>query len=518
MEKCLVFTFVLFIQCTVLNAQDGILDNSFDSDGIVTMDINSSNDVMKSIITQPDGKIIVAGYTSDMISDQFCVVRFNSDGSLDNSFGLNGVVTTPFPFTSVASDMALQANGKIIVAGHTWSGTQNNFALARYNADGSLDVSFGNSGLISTSIISSSAIAKVLEIQNDGKIIVGGTVMDSPPDGSSLAIVRYNQNGTLDNTFGIGGVSTTDVAPGFGLTALDIINDLIIQLDGKMVVCGNSGPDGVLLRYNTDGSLDSSFGLNGVVIENFSASGMTVLNGVDIQQGGKIVAVGFVTGMNGFSDMIVTRYITDGSLDTSFGSLGLLTESLSPSQDGAQDICLQQDGKILVAGNIADSIYNFGLVRYHPDGSTDSTFGSNGVAKTAINAESSYLHAIAIQTDGKILATGSIGADPTDLAIVRYSSTVLSVKNSEIEFENVMLYPNPTLGPLNISFIPKQAGGVSLKLFDCQGRLLEEKLYRNAVEGEKKVETLRLESYSTGVYFISIISSNTQRTFKVIKK
>ncbi|MFK8038128.1 MAG: T9SS type A sorting domain-containing protein [Crocinitomicaceae bacterium] len=518
MKNCVLFVLVLLIHSSALYAQDGVLDNSFDSDGIVTMDISNSNDVMKSIITQPDGKIIVAGYTSDMVIDNFCVARFHSNGTIDNSFGVNGIVVTAFPSTSLASEVALQNDGKIIAVGHTWEGSVNNFALARYNSDGSLDASFGNSGIISTSLFGNNAFAKTLKVQNDGKIIVGGMVFDSPPDGSSLAIVRYNQDGTLDNTFGGGGISTTDVTPGFGLTALDILNDLAIQQNGKVVVCGISGPDGVILRYNSDGNLDLSFGLNGIKTHNFSTGGMSVFNGIDLQQDGKIITVGFSSGMNGISDLLVIRSNINGDLDNTFGNMGIIFTPLSAEADGAEDVLVQQDGKILVGGNVSNSIYKFALTRYDTDGNPDLTFGTNGLVQTEVNSESSYLNAITIQTDGKILATGTTGSTNSDITIIRYSSSILSSSNPIPLFENASIYPNPTSDNVSITFMSKQEGVISIKLFDMSGRLLLEKNYPSLIPGIKNTKTLQLEVYSEGIYFIGISTSNTSRIFKVVKK
>jgi uncharacterized delta-60 repeat protein len=311
----------------------------------------------------------------------------------------------------------------------------------RYLADGTLDTSFGDLGTAFSSFPISGAVAKRLKIQNNGKLIIGGLVMDSPPDGTSIYISRYNQDGSLDDTFGTGGITTTDIGLGSGLNGLDMLSDFVIQQNGKIVATGASGPNAVILRYNSDGTLDSSFGLNGIISQNFSETGNSIFNGVDVQGDGKVVAVGFATSETGFSDFLVTRYSTSGNLDVAFGNLGILVTPLSAEQDVAHDVIVQSDNKILVGGVLKNSIFRFAMTRYDSDGNPDITFGNNGIVETTIDSSFNYLSAIAIQSDGKILATGSVGANFSDVAVVRYSSSIVSIIDQLSAFENVSIFP-----------------------------------------------------------------------------
>lgn len=210
--KVFILNLISVLCFSTLSAQFGLLDPSFGSGGVVTMDINNSNDVMKSIVVQADGKIIVAGYSSNVSSDRFCLVRLNADGSKDYSFGANGVVLTDFPYTSVVSDIALQSDGKIVAAGHTWNGTENAFAIARHHSDGALDISFGNAGKVVADFPGKNAVARALKIQNDGKIILAGQVYTLNNDWDEFAIARLNNDGSPDLTFGINGRVTTSFA------------------------------------------------------------------------------------------------------------------------------------------------------------------------------------------------------------------------------------------------------------------------------------------------------------------
>lgn len=282
--KSVFLTFASVAMLTVSHAQDGILDNAFHLDGMVTIAVeNSTNDVARAIAVQPDGKILLGGHSTQGNVDNFCLIRLNSDGYLDADFGTNGVVVvTSFPYTSVGYDIALQPDGKIIIAGSAWVASKTNFALARYDEDGELDISFGNAGIISTPF-EYSAYVTSLKVQPDGKILAGGTVNNSMTDGSAFALARYTSGGVLDAAFGADGIVTTDVAVGSGLSALDRINDLEILANGKIIAAGFSGANATLVKYNSDGSLDGGFGELGVETRNFSVGGNSFFNDLAIQ-------------------------------------------------------------------------------------------------------------------------------------------------------------------------------------------------------------------------------------------
>ena len=185
---------VVFTLCCAVNTygQDGFLDPTFGIGGIVTTDIDDSNDVANDLIIQPDGKIIASGYTSNGVIDFFCLIRYNINGTLDTFFGEAGKVVTTFPSTSVGTTMALQQDGKIVVAGQTWTGTVNTFALARYLEDGTLDASFGNAGIVTTTFANKNSVGHSVLIQNDGKIVLGGHTFVLENDNDDFALARYH--------------------------------------------------------------------------------------------------------------------------------------------------------------------------------------------------------------------------------------------------------------------------------------------------------------------------------------
>jgi len=331
---------------------DGSLDTSFGTDGKVTTDFFGRYDGVMGIALQPDGKIVVAGSAEDP-SDVFALARYNIDGSLDTSFGVNGKIFTDiFGF---ARDLAIQLDGKIVVIGTNDS----DFVVARYTTDGSLDTSFDTDGTATTDFFGESDCSYSVVLQPDGKIVVAG--YSSNGTNNDFALARYNIDGSLDASFGIDGKVTTDFGAG------DFGRSVVLQPDGKIIVVGNSSSDFALARYNSDGSLDTNFGTDGKVITDFSGGDQVGFDTV-LQIDGKIVVVGVSS-----SDFALARYNSDGSLDTTFGTDGKVTTDFSGGGDVSYSVVLQPDGKIILSGHTNNS-GDFALARYTTDGNLDTTF------------------------------------------------------------------------------------------------------------------------------------------------
>ncbi|MFN9912689.1 MAG: delta-60 repeat domain-containing protein, partial [Pirellulaceae bacterium] len=299
-------------------------------DGIVMTLIGTGADQGLSVAVQPDGKVLVGGYARIGTTDDFALVRYNADGSLDSSFGTGGMVTTAIGTgTDWAQSLTIQPDGKIVVGGYSLIGGNWDFALVRYNANGTLDTSFGTGGMVMTAFGTSADQGYSVTIQPDGKIVVGGYA--SIGSNNDFALVRYNADGTLDTSFGIGGMVTTAI-----VTGTDQGRSVTIQPDGKLVVAGwasnGSNNDFALVRYNANGTLDTSFGTGGKVTTPVGTSTDTGLS-VTIQPDGKIVVAGYVT--FGFSniDFALVRYNADGSRDTTFGTGGKVTTAVGTGYD-----------------------------------------------------------------------------------------------------------------------------------------------------------------------------------------
>ena len=358
---------------------DGSLDTSFGGgDGIVITAISPYNDQACSITLQSDGKILLGGRSYNGSRYDFALVRYNSDGSLDTSFGGgDGIVTTDIASShDYAYSMTLQSDGKILLGGYNWSGTDYDFALARYNSDGTLDTSFGGGdGIVITDINSDADIAYGITVQSDGKILAGGYTSNG--SNYDFALTRYNSDGSLDTSFGGGdGIVTTAI----GLTQ-DYAYNITLQSDGKIFLAGytwnGSDFDFALIRYNSDGTLDTSFGGGNGVVTTDIASGSDRASSVTVQSDGKIL-LGGRSDNGSDDDLALVRYNSDGTLDTSFGGGdGIVTTDIASGDDYAKNITVQSDGKILLAGySDSGGDTEFLLIRYNTDGSLDSSFGS----------------------------------------------------------------------------------------------------------------------------------------------
>ncbi|MDL2357258.1 MAG: putative Ig domain-containing protein, partial [Pseudomonadota bacterium] len=317
----------------------------------------------------------------------FALARYNSDGSLDSSFGVNGKITTDL--ANASSDqgygVSVQADGKILLVG-----TSNyNVALARYNAAGSLDTSFDLDGKVVTPTVSGAGDS--VTVLADGKLLVAGLL------GSGYGLVRYFGSGGIDASFGTNGVLQVDFG-GYGTA-----RSVRVQADGKILVAGASGDNFALARYNANGTLDTSFDGDGKLTTDFGSYDQGT--NIALQADGKIV----VAGTSNFQ-FAVARYNTDGSLDTSFDTDGKLTSSLGSGVSG-QSVAVQADGKILVAGTLyGNGGYEFVVVRYNADGSVDKNFDDDGKAGVNIGTLNQTFGML-LQADGKILLTGTSNND-----------------------------------------------------------------------------------------------------------
>jgi uncharacterized delta-60 repeat protein len=456
-------------------------------------DGSRSNDFGIASARQPDGKIIVAGTTSSSNGDlNFTLVRYHPNGVIDTSFGSStldpGRVMTDFRAlpdgrrsTDVISAVALQPDGKIVAAGRTNSpnGDQN-FALVRYNTDGTIDTSFGASALDPGRVMTdfrafpdgqrSTDLLSSIALQPDGKIVAAGTT-NAPNGDDNFALVRYHPNGVIDTTFGDStldpGRVLTDFRPVYNTKgelvarSNDFITALALQPDGKIVVAGwSDSPSGnenfALVRYNTNGVIDTTFGDNtlqpGRVLTDFRAlpDGLRSnerIYALAIQSDRKIVAGGYSYSPNGDQNFALVRYSPDGIIEANFGDstldAGRVMTDFRALPDGKRSydllfsIALQPDGKIVAGGwtNSPNGEDNFALVRYSPNGILEATFGSStldpGRVMTDFRAlpngrrSEDRINAILLQPDGKIVAVGSTNSPNGDfnIALVRYHGT-----------------------------------------------------------------------------------------------
>jgi len=485
----------ILLTVIVLNFGTGVQTIlGFGYGGIVTTAIGVDDDRGHSTAIQVDGKIVVVGssWESDY-GGYFALVRYNANGSRDANFGTNGKVITDFGGGAEANSVALQSDGKIVVAGFSYNGSDQDFALARYNSDGTLDTGFGASGLVTTAVGDDLAeCAWSVALQSDGKIVIVG--YSSSASIENYAVLRYNSDGSLDTDFGTDGVVITDLGDRHGEACA-----VAIQSDGKILVAGYAETDTlsteldyqvdfILLRYDSNGSLDTDFGTSGYVATTFGDNWHRAFS-IAIQTDGRIVVAGEAD-----SQFAAARYNTDGSLDTGFGSEGKVTEAFGDFYSNCRSVALQQDGKIVMGGTESGRPSNkFALMRYDTDGSFDANFGIAGKVTTSIGNGWVYGYSLAIKSDGGIVLAGIADMDTTsninfDFALACYNSdgslntTPITLHQVPLDFatiqaaidgaadgDTVLVYPGTYVENINFNgknIVLESTGGSSETIID----------------------------------------------------
>jgi uncharacterized delta-60 repeat protein len=349
----------------------GQLDPTFGTGGKVIAALDAGGEGLAAIALQPDGKIVAAGsviHNNWPLS--FLVARFNPNGTLDTNFGNKGVVVTNFgDSTAEANALVLQPDGKIVVAGVSGAGSGselNDFALARYNSNGSLDQSFGNGGKVKThfpGVYNTGSRATAVALQPDGKLVVAGSYKNEAT-AREFALARYNGTGGLDTTFGSGGLVTTTMGSGDAIAfSVALLSDGRIVASGYLDV-GRRNHDFALACYNPSGTLNQSFGNGGRVTTDFFGATDDIAYGLAAQSDGKLVLAGR-TGTYPTFHFALARYNNNGQLDQTFGTGGKVSSTFDISGQG-YDVTVQKDGKIVVAGISAPAggNFDFTVLRY----------------------------------------------------------------------------------------------------------------------------------------------------------
>ena len=457
----------LIFSSTFSYAAQGDLDTSFGTGGVAST-IFGTEHRANAVAIQPDGKVVAAGYTFDGTSFDFMVVRYLANGAPDLNFGSNGIVTTHIGLVDCCADRAeelvIQPDGKILVFGGN-SNQSGNFMLIRYNPDGSLDTSFGETVVVSggegtpeitegTGIVSidiqdvDEGSASSLEephgiaLQADGKVVMTGLTRQSK---NQIAVARVNSDGSLDTSFDSDGIRR------WGLDPTDLSKDfgkaIAIQPDGKIIVAGetySSSCTGTacnfnpfILRLNSDGSSDTSFNNSAIgAADPVDISNSDDVKDLVIQPNGKFLIGGFTRSTKSSlnSDYMMIRWNTDGSLDNNFGDNGVVLTDID-SRDQGHSLIVLPDGRILLAGTNGSSVI---ISRYTSDGVLDTSFGRSGNGQSIIT-ELLWAEGMALQPNGDILISGA-GVVDTDgvspFVVARLKGSPLDLEPTAIEFSD----------------------------------------------------------------------------------
>jgi uncharacterized delta-60 repeat protein len=507
------FLFLFCFYTLFVYSQDGILDRSFASGGKAFFSVKDKSLFVPSTAVQNDGKIIVAGILDTIPpynSGHFLLTRLNPNGSLDRSFGVDGSVS--IQANSLFHDptkVAIQSDGNIILAATSYrkvDGTgplKPHLTAVRLLPNGALDNSFNGNGQAYIYFGYDNGYCHNVEIQKDGKIIIVGSVrFGSGLFDNDATMVRFHSNGTLDSSFGVNGkvISIKDNYRNESILSLDF------QDDGKIIGGGlvslYSTTAFALFRYTIDGKLDSSFGGTGIVLTPTGPNRTNgeIINALKVQKDGKIVAAGYYTPPQQYYKPVVLRYKADGSLDSTFGSNGL---TFIPEFGGFFSLLLQQDGKIIVAGDqlIPPASYWMSTMRLNENGSVDSTFGQNG--RSPLKDSLSFTHSIAFQGK-KIIVAASLGSE---WLVARLNNSL--GPNASTTKKDIILFPNPGK-QFKLKFIGYDEK-VTICVYDAIGRLLHQ---QSAEVIDQAIIDVKTQYLASALYFVVIYTADG----KVVKK
>ncbi len=409
-------------------AQPGVLDQTFGVGGKVIIPADSTA-TTKAVVIQSDGKIISGTSTTINNIQYLTLIRYHTDGSFDTTFGINGRINVhPGSFCSLG-DIALQPDGKIIVGGNVSDTTTNNrggFLLIRYLPNGTLDSTFGNNGMVKTypQTYYSLSLTCII-IKPDGKIVAGGSI-------SSIAftedpfVEQYLPNGQPDNSFNSNAFYIS-LPYGNAKSVSNMVatadGKIIASIEAKMVPANNSS-DFLIAKLLANGSNDSSFGKNGINYTDFNNSG-DMSYGITMLPDSSLVLSGSYM-QSGFYHFALVKYTPNGKVDSSFGTNGRVTTRLSGKSSAVNKIITDPSGKLIVCGYAysglwSDNAYDFALAVYNSNGSLDSTFGRNGMLTTDFANGKDNANALSLQADGKIVLAGdSYNGHVTSIALARY--------------------------------------------------------------------------------------------------
>lgn len=483
------------------NAQNaGQLDSSFGTAGKVIANPYGYQEIYASAV-QSDGKIVAVGMSRNSNDYNFCVMRFNANGAVDTSFGTNGGMYVDMRnggYYDFAKAVVIQPDGKIIVGGYAGLTASNGggyFGLIRLNTNGTLDSTFGTAGKTSFPVgvaatsEQNNRINK-LELQSNGKIIAVGQAYNTSSS-YDFAIVRLNADGSLDTDFSNDGKATVNFGT-FDEAALNVK----IELDGKILVAGQANDDLALVRFFDDGGIDTTFGTNGKTLTLTSETNYSFnyMDAVAFQSDGKILALGTVS-----NDVALRRFNTDGTIDTTFGTNGKVQTDIdnTSSDKASTGFLIQPDGYIIATSTCATGGTNyFATLRYTPTGILDNAFSNDGKVLTNMAGGFNSAMSAILQPDGKLVISGFAGfTGQTGFALARYGTGLLGT--DAFATNKVKLYPNPTVGIINVATQNTDLIDSSYLVLDQLGKTV----FNGTLNFTNQID---LSGLNAGVYFVRI--------------
>lgn len=456
----------------LVTAQPGTLDPNFSEDGLFTQEVSAYDDVVNAVLVQPDGKIVGTGTIDDGSFVYSFVQRLTSAGTPDNTFGIGGVqllaVAGQQPFTYA---VGLQSDGAILVAGLIYDmNLDGNAFVMRVLSNGTLDTDFGTDGIASLNFGTEFGFqsAWAMRVMDDDRIVLVGE------DGENgVACARLTADGAMDPSFGNGGLVYTGIPFGSGLS-MYVYDDGSVLAGGYRL---DGGSDLLLARFDVDGVLDPAFGTDGVALLDLQAGDTEFMRGIDVLPDGRIAVCGSRS-FNGLDDEpVVAMFNADGTLDADFGNAGLQVLAFTAPQWGqARGIMAQADGKLLVCGfraqpgGVANN--DFFLYRLLDDGSFDPSFASAGQVFTDVSGAVDRGMAMALAPDGAVVVAG-FGTTTSRLsAYARYMNDIgTAVVNAVHSSPSMSVYPQPAADRISVR-LNSERPMHTIRLLDAKGHVV----------------------------------------------
>jgi uncharacterized delta-60 repeat protein len=442
------------------------LDPVFSGDGLLSTPIGTGDDKARAVAVDVNGNLVIVGYSAiaGNVTD-FAVIRVRPDGILDTSFSSDGKLTTSFTGKDEAHGVAIQTDGKILVVGTSNADVASDIALVRYNTDGSLDSTFGTTGKVSTNIQANDDGAGIA-LGADGKIYVVGTSNTSGTAGN-FNLLRYNSNGTLDSTFGSSGIASVT---GFNGNATSLVAQADGKILVAGSVWNGANYDVGVARFNTDGTLDSSFSDDGTHTIGWTVPAAATndsANAIALQTDGKIVLAGDAyTNTDGFHarDGLLIRLNANGTIDTGFGGGDGIVDLHQTYFDSFSAVLVQADGKVIVGGEVRLRLGEALLARFNSDGTLDTSFDSDGILSSAFGDGPSSIQAMTFSPNGQLVAAGDSNTGTYDFGSMQFGTGMLSAMALAGQAYNYTIPAGSVVDPEAgaLSYTATLLGGASL--------------------------------------------------------
>lgn len=526
MKSSIILFLIILLGNVIVFAQDGSPDPTFGGgDGLFYHSIFAGKPSQGwGIAIQPDHKILVAGSTlgPDGRGHAF-LSRYHEDGGLDNSFNGSGILLPEVPgVNSYSSGVKVQPDGKIVLCTVSSDSTSRYVTALRFTEEGLPDNTFDGDGQFSAIIESDYMDISTMVLQPDGKILIGGYAGAFEAD--SFMVVRILSNGGLDQSFAGGGILITGVGEDY-----TDVNSLLVQSDGKILATGyatfNGNEDFTVVRYNSNGTLDNSFSGDGIAHVTISDHDDRVYSSL-LQPDSKIVIAGYayntITGKESFA---AARLNPDGTLDNNFHGDGIALIYITDYYDRVFSIIRQPDGKFILAGNVRagapDYGFTMGIARITENGVLDYTFDGDGVyILPPSDTIESEIHAAALQSDGKIVFTGNYRVNPLNQVMVYRAQTGLTtaINNVDQFTAEVSIYPNPMSDNVVLIYSLEKTESLRITLCDAMGRTVVQLLDKVQRSPGNHEEHLKLGYLAPGNYFVKLETESGMKTMLLIKE